>query len=238
MHGAVLQNKKYIKFADENTVEVIAISQVDRAISEGNRKAERYKGKDSEGNEVEFLVEFPGLTVRQINALRSSKAGTYNNTGKIPYTAVIDPHTLEEMSNIRGGYGSGKLMELVTEAKKQLNKQHGKSISRKTLVKIRKAEDDVRGDLAKGKYAAALATARKLEAKMVKQPEALQAKARGVTESVLSAIGNRLDELEAAIERGELKQAGRELGSLTRTVKGTPLEERAAGLLEKTKVTE
>ena len=235
MHGAVLQNKKYIKFAEENTVEVMALGRLDQAIEKGDRKAETYKAKDKEGNEVEYLVEFPGLTAKMINSLKSSKAGSYNNTGKIPYTAIVNPHTLEEMNNIRGGFGAKTLMGTVTEAKKTLEKTHGKSVSRKVLAKIDKAEAGIRKDLEKGKYSNALASAGKLEKSVAKQPEAVQKKAAAVTASVLATVGKRLDELEASISRGETKQAGRELAGLARALKDTDLEERANNRLAQTK---
>jgi len=238
VHGAVLQNKKYIKFAQENTVEVMALGRLDEAIKKGDRRTETYKAKAKDGTEVEYLVEFPGLTVSMINSLRSSKAGSYNNTGKIPYTAIVDPHTLEEMNNLRGGFGAKTLMGTVSEARKTLEKTYGKSVSRKVLAKLDKAEQGIRKDLDKGKYSNALTAARKLEASMAKQPDAVKARAAKVTESVTAAIGKRLDELEAAIGRGELKEAGRELGSLSRALKGTALEERANALLQQTKATD
>ena len=238
MHGSVLQNKKYIKFAEENTVEVMALGRLDEAIEKDDRRTEKYKAKDKDGNEVEYLVEFPGLTVAMINSLKSSKAGSYNNTGKIPYTAIVDPHTLEEMNNLRGGYGAKTLMGAVTEARKTLEQAHGKSVSRKVLAKLDKAEQGIRKDVEKGKYSSALSAAGKLESSLAKQPDAVKARAAKVTESVLAAIGKRLDELEAAIGRGELKEAGRELSGLARALKGTALEERANALLEQTKAAE
>ena len=114
MHGSVLQNKKYIKFADENTVEVIALGRLQEGIDKKDRKAETYEDKKTG---AVYLVEFPGLTVEQMLALATSKAGSYNNTGKIPYTAIVNPHNEEEMSYLPGGISGKQLMEAVEEAK-------------------------------------------------------------------------------------------------------------------------
>ena len=46
MHGSVLQNDKYIEFADENTVEVIELQRLQEGIDEKDRKAETYKAED------------------------------------------------------------------------------------------------------------------------------------------------------------------------------------------------
>ncbi|MHC4732446.1 MAG: hypothetical protein ACYS6Z_17900, partial [Planctomycetota bacterium] len=70
MHGSVLQNKKYIKFASENTVEVMALSRLQEGIQKKDRKAATYKAKDG----TVYLVQFPNLTVADIGKLRSSKA--------------------------------------------------------------------------------------------------------------------------------------------------------------------
>ena len=145
----MLQNKKYIKFAYENTVEVISMGKIDQALdakAQGNARAkdfEFYTAKDENGNKVERVVGWPNLTIEQMKKLNRSKAGQYNNTGKIPYTAIVNPHTLAEISNIRGGFGMGKLEDAVKAAKKSLGKEYGASVSRKTLDKIRKAEKKI-----------------------------------------------------------------------------------------------
>ena len=75
MHSAVLQNKKYVKFSNKSTVEVISLSGLDKAVKNLDRKAKTYKGKDAGGKEVELMVAWPNLTYDEIMALRSSKAG-------------------------------------------------------------------------------------------------------------------------------------------------------------------
>lgn len=231
----MLQNKKYIKFAEENTVEVMAMSRLSEGIEKGDRRAATYTAKDAEGNEVEYLVEFPGLTVEQINSMNSSKAGSYNNTGRIPYTAIVNPHTLAEMSNIAGGYGVGALTDAVEDAKKALNKEYGPSLSRKDLAKLDKQISEIREDTAEANFVKAFGGLNKLEKSVAKEPEQVQAKVAAVKTEVVEAAGKKLDELEGMIGSGEAKAASRELGSLTRALKGTDLEERAKELLDKAK---
>jgi len=231
VHGSVLQNKKYIKFAAENTVEVMALGRLDEGIQKNDRKAATYKAKDG----TEYLVEFPNLTVDDIKRMRSSKAGSYNNTGKIPYTAIVDPHTLAEMENIKGGYSGKTLMEIVKVHQKTLAEEHGKSLSRKVLTKVRKQQAEIEKELEKESFSKALAAMAKLEKSVAKQPAALVEMVGKTKAGVIEACGKKLDALEALIGRGAKGEAAKELGSLVRALKGTSLEERAQGLLAQAK---
>ena len=231
MHGSVLQNKKYIKFASENTVEVMALGRLQEGIQKKHRRAATYRAKDG----TQYLVEFPNLTVADIGKLRSSKAGSYNNTGKIPYTAIVDPHTLEELENIRGGYSGKTLMEIVKVHKKALAKEHGKSPSRKLLAKVRKQDEAIQRELENESYSKALAAAAKLEKSVARKPPALIEMAGKIKAGVVAACAKKLDSLEALIGRGAKGEAAKELGPLTRALKGTSLEERAGELLAQAK---
>ncbi len=116
MHGSVLQNKKYIKFHDENTVEVISLGSLESGIEKGDKRAGTYTAKDAAGNEVEYMISWPGLTKDDIGKLRSSPAGQFNKTGRIPYTSIVDPYTGKEMVVIKGAT-SGKIMDAVLAQK-------------------------------------------------------------------------------------------------------------------------
>jgi len=232
----VLQNEKYIKFAEENTVEVLALSRLDEGIDKKDRRAETYKGKNDKGEEVEFLVEWPNLTPELVKSLASSKAGSYNNTGRIPYTAIVNPHTGEEMDKIQGGFGMGKLVEVVEACKKTLNTQYGKSVSRKDLAKVNKQAEKIRDDLADGDFAKAFTGIKALEKSVEKSPEAVQALAKGVSDEAIELAGKKLDEVEGMVE-SDPKGAEKILGALGRALKGTSLEARAAELLAKLKET-
>ncbi len=232
----MLQNKKYIAFAEENTVEVLCLSRLDEGIEKKDKRAGTFKAKDIDGQEKDFMLGWPNLTAEEIKNLAGSKGGSYNQTGKIPYTAVIDPYTLEEMDTIKGGYGAGSLMDLVAVKKKDLEKQHGKGVSRKTLTKVKDADAGVRKELAAGNLAKALADSAALQKKVAKEAPAIVEMAEKTGVEVLAAAGTKLDEIEAMLARGEKAEAMKQLGPLSRALKGTTLEERALALLEQSKV--
>ncbi len=231
MHRGVLQNKKYIKFADANTVEVIALGRLGEGISKKDKRADTYTTKSGET----YLVEFPGMTVAQMNAVRGSKAGSYNKTGKIPYTAIVNPHTGEEITSLPGGQSSKSLMEAVLGAKKKLNKQYGASLSRKTLRKVEKAGREIRQYLDISDINKAMRTLSKLEKKTAKEGDALKAKVAGIRKDILDHATKMLDTVEGLIARDELKTASKTLGKLKRALKKTALETRANELDEKLK---
>jgi hypothetical protein len=231
----VLQNKKYIAFADENTVEVIVLGDLDKGIAQKDKRAATYKAKGEDGQETEFLLEWPSLTVKDVEDMRGTKAGTYNDTGRNPYTAVVDPHTLEKMGNLAGSYSVGALSDLVSEKKRELEKQHGKGVSRKALAKVREADAEIRKELAAGNLAKALADSAALQKKVAKEPAPIVEMAQKTGVEVLDAAGKQLDELEAMISRGERAEAAKALGPLSRALKGTNLEARSLELLGKTK---
>ena len=233
MHSSVLQNKKYIDFANKNTVEVITID-IQTGISKKDKRAETYTDKDENGNPVERLVEFPNLTVDQLDKLRGSGASKYSSRG-VPYTVVVNPHTLEMMEDFLGGRAAGALMDAVTVHRKALTKQYGKGVSRKELAKLDKESAKIKKDLGAGKLANALSGLAKLQKKTAKGPQALQDRIGKVAKEVLDAAGKQLDEAEAMIGRGAAKEASRILSPLARALKGTDLEARAAELLAKSK---
>lgn len=236
MHGSVLQNKKYIAFAEENTVEVLCLQRLDEGIEKKDGRAGTFKGKDTDGQEKEFMLGWPNLTAEEIKALAGSKGGSYNNTGKIPYTCVVDPYTLEEMGNIKGGYGVGLLTDLVEQKHKELVKQHGKGVSRKTLTKVKEADAGIRKELAAGNLAKALTDSAALQKKVAKEAPAIIELAGKTGVEVLAAAAKQLDDIEAMIARGDKDEAMKQLGPLARALKGTTLEERSLALLEHSKV--
>ena len=67
MHRSVLTNKKYIKFADANTVEVISMGGLERARGRGDKRAETYKGKDGK----QYVVGWPNLTPEEFESYKS-----------------------------------------------------------------------------------------------------------------------------------------------------------------------
>ncbi|MCB9890267.1 MAG: hypothetical protein H6832_06750 [Planctomycetes bacterium] len=232
MHSAVLQNKKYIKFASENTVEVMALGRLDEGVEKKDKKAETYEVVDAQGNKVQLLVEFPNLTVDEINKMNSSKAGSYNDTGKIPYTAIVDPFTLEKIEGMSGGMGAGQIIDAVEKAQKVLAEKNGKpDFFRKDLDKIEEAADEVAGHLAKGKLDKALNTVAKIEKSAKGWPELATAKVAKIKATVIDAATTYVDELEKLGE-SDARGAKSKLAILLSKVKGTDLEARVQGLIE------
>ncbi|MFQ5844927.1 MAG: hypothetical protein ACE5JG_08065 [Planctomycetota bacterium] len=235
MHRSVLLNKKYIKFAGENTVEVIAQGRVKDAIAKNDPDAATYEVKGKDGQKSTYMVNWPNLTADEMDAIASSKAGTYNQTGKIPYTAVINPHTEEEMHKFSGGRSAKALMGMATEAKKALNQEYGPSLSRKALRKIEKEKQAILGILAKGQVGPAMTKYLALQKKVLKQPEAVRSSITPVLDEILKAAERQLAQAERLMDNGDVKKAARILRPLVRALRNTPLEERVQKLVERSK---
>ena len=231
----MLQNEKYLAFAEDNTVEVIALQRLDEGISKNDRKAETYDAKDENGNPVKYLKEFAGMTVEHVNALNSSPAGQYNKTGKIPYVGIVDPHTQKEMKPMPGGAAAGGLMDAVAECKATLNKQYGPSMKRSSLKKFRASAKSIEDEIGKG-AAKALSDLKKLQTSIAKEPQALKDEAGKLEEKVLEAAKADLDKADGLITSGDVKGATTILKSYNGLfAKGSELETRLKELLEKTK---
>lgn len=238
MHGSVLQNEDYIKFSGDNSVEIIALGRLQEGIDKKDPKAETYDAKDEKGNPVKYLKSYPGMTVEEMLNLDRSPAGQYNKTGKIPYTAIVNPHTLEAIEGVSGGLSAKGLAEKVDAAKAKLNATNGPSVKRSSLQKYHQAERDVEAVLAKSGAAKALDALKKLKASIAKEPEAIRSKATALEAKLLDAARAQLDDAEAKIAEGDLKSAKSLLTPLASALKGTDMEARAKELLEKTKATE
>jgi hypothetical protein len=231
----VLQNDKYIAFADDNTVEVLALGSIPSQLDDPkDRRTETYDGKDENGKPVKYMKEFAGCTADQLNALNSSPAGQYNKTGRIPYLSIVDPYTLQEIKQMPGGAATKGLMESVLEAKDTL-KSHGASMKRSTLQKLDAAVTEVTTTLDKSGPAAAMPGLLKFEAATAKESDSIKAKAAALREKILDAAKAQLDDAEAKIAAGDLKGAATIVKPLVSALKGTDLARRAAELMEKTK---
>ncbi len=227
MHSAVLQNKKYTKFASRNTVEVLSFGGLAAAIEKGDKRAATYKGKDASGKPVDLMVNWPNLTAEQIGAMRKTKAGRYNDTGKIPYTCIVDPHTLERMHVITGGYSAKGLMEEVKTARKTLRQAHGKGLSRDTLSTINKAAATSAKLAADGEWDKALAALKKVSAKSQELPETVRAIITTARDNVIASARTRLD----AIKAMESRDAKRAIARFANKVRKTGLYDEAKDFL-------
>jgi hypothetical protein len=229
MHSAVMCNKKYIDFADDNTVEVICLQRLKEGIEKKEARAATYEVEVG-GKKVEYLVEFPGRTVEEIEALESSKGGQYNQSGSIPYTALVDPHTLKEITHWGGGTSASTIMEAVEELRKSLEKEHGKGVARKDIAAVEEAEVDAQEKIVKGDYAGALKEFDGLSRKADKWPEVLKERWGKGREAVIASAEAELTRIETAKEE-DATAARRDLTKLMGKLRGTGLEDRAKALL-------
>lgn len=230
LHSAICKNKKYIEFSEKHTVEVMCLQRLQEGIDKQEERAETYE-VTVDGVKVAYLKEFPGLTVAQMLALATSKGGTYNDTGGIPYTCLVDPHTLANLKFWKGGQASaGALEEAVLEVRKQLEKEHGKGVARKDLRTLDAAERTVAALQEKGEFAQAVGELTKVAGKAKDWPEGLTGRLAKAKEAVVAAATTALDGLEAQAA-SEPAAARKELSRLLPKLKGTGLEERAKALL-------
>ncbi len=223
-----MQNDDYIKFADKSTVEVLALGSLDKGVEKKDKKAATYT-KEVNGEKVEFLIEFPNLTIDEVLALSKSKAGSFNDTGRIPFCCLVDPWTEKEIVRLPT-ISVQKIQEAVKEAKKQLVKEHGPGMDRAALKQVTDAECDAlaaadAGDFAKAilaldKPAKAAKDAQPLQDRLNKTREQVVAKAKESLDAAISACAD-----DAAIGK-------KALSALVPKLKGTGLEGEAAEKLK------
>ena len=221
MHSAVMQNKKYIKFAEKNTVEVLSITGVRAEMEKGTPKAATYKKK---GDDKEYLVEWPNLTIEDIERVAGSPANRYNTTGGIPYTSIINPHTLKEFG--KGYRSKGAIEDAVKQYRKELVKAHGKGVARKTINKINGTVASADALVAKGDFSKALSTLKKANSQKLHKD--LAAKLDTASKSVVEAATKALDEVLASDDVQKKRNLSRLMGKL----KGTGLEDKAREALK------
>ncbi|MBK6940523.1 MAG: hypothetical protein IPH13_10030 [Planctomycetes bacterium] len=227
MHASVLQNKDYIKFADKNTVEVISLSRLDEGIETKEHRAETYEVTEN-GEKKTYLVEFPGMTVDEMLALNRSKAARFNDTGGVPFTAVIDPWTEKEMQRWSGGTASGAIQDGVLAARKSLTKEHGEGVERKALRDCEDGFAEARAQSGKGEFAKAIEVLKKADG-IAKGSQLLQERATAARDEVVAAATAALDAIET-LKASDAAKAKSELSKLNAKLRGTGLEERAKAL--------
>ena len=231
------QNEDYIDFANDNTVEVIAMGRLDEAVKKKAKKAAQYDAEDANGNPVKYMVEFPNLTLDEMIALRGSKAGTYNDTGGIPYLAIVDPHTEKRLfGSNQAASNKGRIMELVEKYQKQLEKEYGEKLSREDLNDVNEAGAEALA-LAKekgaGKGLSAFAKDYKKLSK--KAPEKLVEKLDAFKEQLIEMATSELDDAESLIDDGDFSAAKKVLASLKSALKKHELADRVTELYAKIK---
>jgi hypothetical protein len=197
MHSAVMQNADYIKFASQNTVEVLCLGGLDQGVAKNDKKAATYK-TTVDGKEVELMVSWPNLTFDEIVALHQSKANQYNKTGGIPYTAIVDPHDLSEMWSHSGGTSAGTIQVAIEAAKQKLEKAHGKGVTRKDYKAFVVAETAATRLASEGEYSKAIAEFDTFKKSVPAWPQELKARYEVGREGVIESARKRLAEIEEA----------------------------------------
>jgi hypothetical protein len=231
MHKSVMCSRKYIEFAAENTVEVISLSRLEEGIEKKEDRAATYEGT-RRGEKGRFMCEFPGLTSDEMLALNHSKAGTYNDTGKVPFTCLVDPYTLQEIRRWQGGTPAGEIMDAAKDARETLAEAHGEGFSGKEWVKLLGAEKEAWEKRADGEYAKALKELDKVAKKSGDWPDAAKARLEATRTEVLDGAKAAIADLESRLESEGVKVKG-DVRKLISKLKGTGLEDQAEALLER-----
>jgi hypothetical protein len=231
MHSAVLQNKKYIQFSAKNSVEVITMGAIERGVESGDARAARYEEESASGESVEYFVQFPGLTLKDFEGLNRSRARSYNPTNKIPYTAIVDPHTLERMEGWVGGQSAKTVMEAVTAERRRLAKEHGSSIDREQYRDLLESDAAIDGLVGSGEFKKAFDLVGKYSRKSQEWPEALRERLTGMRDRIVEAAREELRRIEETAT-SDSSGARRELRRLMPALRGTELQSEAEALLK------
>ena len=231
MHSAVLQSKDYIRFARKHTVDVIVVSGLSVAVERKDRRARTFKG-ERDGEKVELMSSWPSLTLEEMLDLSRGPATSFNKSGQIPFTGVIDPHTGEVLHDFRGQRQLKKLMAELKEVREALVEEHGEGVTRDELDALSRAIASARELAAEGEYGKALTTLLGAAERFQEWPAELRERVTRVRAEILGAASAALDEIEQQIETDPLG-ARRVLLRLQPRLRGTGLEERAAELRQR-----
>lgn len=231
----MLQSAVYAKFAAENTVEFLVTEELERALKEQSPLVRTYKAKDPYGDPVEYLVEFPGVTIDRLRRLSNSKAVRYMSRAKrIPYTAVVDPHTGKELEGFFGLRTPEEFIAIIRRQAKVLKARHGAGVGRKVWRDLTEGEIQVDMLLGGGRIVDALAVHEMLARSAVRQPEVIRNRVSAIEESILDDARKRLEKIGSQVgDKGKRPALGKEVRRLARALQGTPLRDRALDLLAK-----
>ena len=229
----MLQGSVYIKFAQAHTVEVICMEEIDKALAEKNRLVRTFKETDAYGDDVEHLAELPGLTIEDLQSLRNSRAEDYVKGNRMPYTTIVDPHTLKAMEEFQGGYSAKELMERVKRQFDTLKATHGAGLDRKVWRSAARAQVEIDLLLGEDKLEKAMSVYRQLAKETTGAPEPLPARVAASLEVILDDAAKRLDVIERRLGAGATSKVKSELRALQRALAGTRLEKRVFELQER-----
>jgi len=231
MHRSVLQNKGYMKFSNSNVIEVISMEELERALQNNHWAIKTYDFKDPYGDVLKYLVEFPGVTLDDLDRLSNGKPIEYMEGGRIPYTAVVDPHTEKLMEGIKGERNGKQLIEAIKPHLQTLRTKHGPGVSRKLWNQVRAAEPKCDVLLAQGELNKAVKLYTGLRAQATEEPEAIRPRLAALKSAIATELTARLDKAGKTKKDAAKKREVKRLAGLARRLGDKEVEKRAAALL-------
>ena len=233
----MLESAVYAKFAAKNTVEFLVTEEMDRALKDKNPLIRTYRATDPYGDPVEYLVEFPGVTIEQLRRVSNSKAVQFISSAKrIPYSAVVDPHTGKQMEGFVGVRTPKEFIAIVRRHAKALKAKYGDGVERKVWNDLDKGGISVDLLLGSGRIADALGVYEVLARSAARHPKVIRNRVSAIHDTILADAEKRLGKIDSQVwdkrKRSALKK---EVKQLARALQDTPLEKRALELLKKLK---
>jgi hypothetical protein len=233
----VLANPSYIKFSRESCVELMCMKDIEQALAEKPDRAKTYKTKDPYGDEIECFECCPGVTIAQMKQLHEGKPLEYMKGPLMPYTAVVDPHTLADLGGIERGQATSAdaFIAVISKHLKALEEQHGKGCDSRLWEFVAESQTQVDLLLGEGKLDKALALVAEMEKKTAREHETVKRKVSAARDAVLSDAAAKLDALEKQIGGGLGGQAKADAARLAKLLKDTSLGDRAAEIEARSK---
>jgi hypothetical protein len=210
----------------------MCMKDIEQALAEKPDRAKTYKTKDPYGDEIECFECCPGVTIDQMKLLHEGKPLEYMKGPLMPYTAVVDPHTLADLGGIERGAATSAdgFIAVISKHVKALEAQHGKGCDSRLWEYVLESQTKVDLLLGEEKLDKALALVAEMEKKTAREHETVKRKVAAARDAVLSDASARLDALEKQIGGGLGGQAKAEAARLAKLLAGTPLAERATAL--------
>ena len=225
----MLENKKYIRFSSANAVEVICMEEIDRAVSEKSHMIATYKAKDGYGDEIAYMNEFPGLTFKELQDLSTTNAiVAFMDGNKIPYTAIVDPHSGKAIEAMKGKPTVKSLTAAIARARAQLEKEHGKGVDRKLWNEIGKSETAADIALGNEKYVDALKQHAAIAKKFPRARGPVKGRLDAMRASIEKDVSKYLDDLES---KGDVSKKNAALKKLASALGDGPLADRVLKLV-------
>lgn len=213
------------------------MKDIEQALKEKPAHGKTYKTKDPYGDEIECFECCPGVTVKQMLLLHEGKPLEYMKGPLMPYTAVVDPHSLADLGGIQRGEATSAdaFIAVISKHAKALEEKHGKGVDAKLWEWLLDAQTRLDLLLGEEKLPDALALVEEMQKRTAREHEAAKRKAAAAREAVMSDAAALLDELEARIEGGRGAEARADALRLAKLLKGTDLADRASAIEAKTK---